>query len=114
MEKKRKKGQNILDKGTNDSSAGKSCPQGTAQLAALILNDLQRLEVWKISQCLCRDAAQLIVLKHPIIRKKGNSVKDTGVFLTEWKKLLLMSEAVPDPGQEAGGVGKQCAAHLGQ
>lgn len=54
---------------------GSPGPQGTVQLAALILNDLQRLEVWKISQCLCRDATQLIVLQHPIIRKKENFVK---------------------------------------
>jgi len=45
------------------------------QLAALIFNDLQRLEVWKIPQCLCRDATQLIVLQHPIIRKKKTLLK---------------------------------------
>lgn len=55
---------------------GSPGPQGTVQLAALILNDLQRLEVWKISQCLCRDATQLIVLQHPIIRKKKTLLKN--------------------------------------
>lgn len=31
-------------------------------------------------------------------------MKNTKVFLTKWKMLLLISEAVPDPGQKAGGL----------
>lgn len=65
------------------------------QLEALTFNDLQRLEVWKISQCLCRDATQLIVLQHPIIRKKKTLLKKKKPDI-KWSLLLLDSEAVLD------------------
>lgn len=35
-------------------------------------------------------------------------MKNTKVFLTKWKMLLLISEAVPDPGQKAGGWQAVC------
>lgn len=77
------------------------------ELTALIFNDLQRLEIWKISQCLCRDAAQLIVLQHPIIRKKKTLLKTQQQQPdTKWRMLLLVSEVVLGSCWKAGAIGK--------
>lgn len=83
------------------------------QLEALTFNDLQRLEVWKISQCLCRDATQLIVLQHPIIRKKKTLLKKKKKPDIKWSLLLLVSEAVLDSCWKARGVGKHHVGHPG-